>query len=124
MIQGRGDALKWSVSRLKNLKSLSGMSEEEEGWQTPKGGGGRGARWKVQEGAMGGGGFGSDKCYESIEPAFSGFGDMESSVYRRVLPVQKKLNTWTDRVKVMEEEDVRGKRLHSELRSRVRNLEE
>lgn len=87
--------------------------EEEEGEQ--------GGKFKKEPW---GGGFGSDKCYESIEPAFSGFGDMESSVYRRVLPVQKKLNTWTDRVKVMEEEDVRGKRLHSELRSRVRNLEE
>lgn len=122
MIQGRGDALKWSVSHLKNLNSLGGMSEEDEGWRTLTGGGGRETRRNVLEGAVGG--LGSDECYDNIEPVFSGFGDMESSIYRRVLLVEKKLNTWIDRVKVMKEEDVRGKRLDSELRSRVRNLEE
>ncbi|XP_050703013.1 trichohyalin-like [Eriocheir sinensis] len=96
------------------------MSEKEvdQGWITPR----------SRRGRAGGGdnNSGEESEYEAggTSAEFSGFARNETTLYKRVLLMERKLDKWISMVKRRDEEEEQNRVFHSDLRNRIKRLEQ
>lgn len=88
------------------------MSREEEQltWSTPS----RGAEGR----------YGSSDEETEQNRAFSGFASRETTIYKRMLMLERKLDKWIGMIKNREMEESQNWEFHRDLKARVRGLEE